>query len=281
MRTYAILAARVAARRSAGRATELLAGGVGGCCRAAGAADRRARPAVQSYRGASDSVRYPGRTDEGNCRRLSQSEGVTLFMTLLAAFQLLLCKYSASGRGGWSERRSRTAIARETEGLIGFFVNTWCCANDVSGEPSFRELMKQVREVTLGAYAHQDMPFEKLVEELQPERDMSRAPLFQVKLVMQNAPRKELKLDDLELEKFEMEVVQAKYDLSVFLEEKDGVIQGEMEYACELFEAESVEHLLRHFEGVVGGGGERRAAASEGDDAIAEGRMAATSGGVE
>ena len=205
----------------------------------------RARPAVPSHRGGVIPFIIPAEMTR-ELKGLSQREGVTLFMTFVAAFQLLMSKYSHQ-----EEVAIGTDVANrnrgETEGLIGFFVNQLVLRNDLRGEPTFQELMKQVREVTLGAYEHQDMPFEKLVEELQPERDLSRAPLFQVKLVMQNAPRKELKLDDLELEKFEMEVVQAKYDLSVFLEEKDGVIQGEMEYACELFDSISIERMVGHW----------------------------------
>src|SRR5205823_11641601 len=118
---------------------------------------------------------------------LSQGEGATLFMTLLAAFQVLLARYS-----GQDDLVVGTPIAgrtrAETEDLIGCFVNTLALRADLAGNPSFRELLGRVRTVALGAYAHQDLPFEKLVEELQPERDLRHAPLFQVAFVLENAP---------------------------------------------------------------------------------------------
>jgi non-ribosomal peptide synthetase component F len=117
---------------------------------------------------------------------MSQEQGCTLYMTLLAAFQTLLYRYS-----GQEEIVVGTDIANrnreEIEPLIGFFINQLVMRTDLSGAPTFRELLQRVREVCLGAYAHQDLPFEKLVEELQPERDPSRSPLFQVKLVLQTA----------------------------------------------------------------------------------------------
>src|SRR5262249_34954144 len=129
---------------------------------------------------------------------LSRRERGTLFITLLAAFDVLLSRYS-----GASEILVGTPIANrnrsETEGLIGFFVNTLVLRGDVRGNPSFRELLRRVRETALGAYAHQDLPFEKLVEELQPERDMSRSPLFQVMFILQNLGNESLTLPGLQL----------------------------------------------------------------------------------
>ena len=138
----------------------------------------RPRPAVQTHRGAIESLALSKELTEA-LQAISRREGVTLFMTLLAAFKTLL--YRLTGQedtivGTPIAGRNRT----ELEGLIGFFMNTIVMRTDLSGQPSFRELLGRVRETALGAYAHQDMPFEKLVEELSPERDLSRTPLFQV-----------------------------------------------------------------------------------------------------
>ena len=147
----------------------------------------RPRPALQTYRGGRRS-RTLSRELSEELKRLSRSEGVTLFMTLLAAFQTLLYRYT-----GQEEMLVGTPIAgrsrEETEGLIGFFVNTLVLRTDLSGHPTFRELLARVRRMAVEAYAHQDLPFEKLVEELQPERDLSRHPLFQVMFVLQNRAR--------------------------------------------------------------------------------------------
>ena len=144
------------------------------------------RPAVQTDQGATYSFTLSSElTDQ--LKELSQQEGVTLFMTLLAAFQVLLYRYSNQTDivvGSPIANRTHAEIER----LIGFFVNTLVLRTDLSGNPSFRELLKRVREVTLAAYAHQDLPFEKLVEELNPKRDLSHSPLFQVMFVLQNAP---------------------------------------------------------------------------------------------
>ena len=156
-----------------------------------------ARPAVASQRGGSVRFRLSTELSEG-LRKLSRAEGVTLFMTLLAGFQVLLHRYT-----GQEEIVVGTDVANRNqggvEGLIGFFVNQLVLRTSVRGEETVREVLKRVREVTLGAYAHQDLPFEKLVEELAPERDLGRTPLFQVKFILQNAPTEELKLPGVSL----------------------------------------------------------------------------------
>ena len=172
-------------------------------------------------------------------------------MTLLAAFQILLQRYS-----GQKEIVVGTDVANrnygETEGLIGFFVNELVLRTDLSGEPTFVELLRRVKEVCLGAYAHQDVPFEKLVEELQPERDLSRSPLFQVKLVLQNVPQESLRLGGLQLSRVDVERATAKFDLMLTLAEGNG-LSGVLEYNTDLFESERMERLLRHFEALLQG----------------------------
>jgi amino acid adenylation domain-containing protein len=206
----------------------------------------RARPAVPGHRGAVLPFSF-GVELSGELKALSQRSGVTTFMTLLAAFQLLLSKYSnQSGIAVGTDVANRNRA--ETEGLIGFFVNQLVLRSEVNGELTFSDLLKQVREVTLGAYEHQDLPFERLVEELLPERDLSRTPLFQVKLVMQNARREQLQLAGVEVNSLPVDTQQTKFDLSVFLEERDGRISGELEYSSELFDATTMTGLLRHYQ---------------------------------
>ena len=150
----------------------------------------RVRPAVQSHRGGRVKVAWEAGLVKG-LRELGRREGATLYMVLSAGFKVVLSRYS-----GQTDMVIGTAIANrnreETEGLVGFFVNTLAVRSDLGGNPEFGEVVRREREALLGAYAHQDVPFEKLVEALQPERDMSRSPLFQVMLVLQNAPMKGL-----------------------------------------------------------------------------------------
>jgi amino acid adenylation domain-containing protein len=209
----------------------------------------RPRPPVQSYRGATQSIMLSGEVSE-RLRALSRQEGVTLFMVLLAAYKALLARYS-----GQDDIITGTDIANrnraETEDLIGFFVNQLVLRTDLSGNPTFRELVGRVREVTLGAYAHQDVPFEKLVEELAPERDMSRSPLFQVKFVLQNAPKGSLGFSGLKLGSLPIESGRAKFDLTLVMVDKEQGIGGALEYNIDLFDAETITRLLRHFERLV------------------------------
>ena len=155
----------------------------------------RPRPPVQSYRGARQSMVLSGELNEA-LKTLSRQQGVTLFMTLLAAFQTLLHRYTQHDDiivGSPIAGRNRTEI----EGLIGFFVNTLVLRTDLSADPSFRQLLGRVRKAALDAYAHQDLPFEKLVEELHPQRNFSHSPLFQVMFAFQNVPMTELRLTGL------------------------------------------------------------------------------------
>ena len=205
----------------------------------------RPRPAQQSYRGATHSLVIPREVVRA-LKQLSRTQGVTLFMTLLAAWQTLLAKYSGQEEvvvGSPIANRTRS----ETEALIGFFVNTLVLRTDLGGDPSFRELLERVREVTLGAYAHQDVPFERLVEELQPVRSMSHAPLFQVLFSMQNMEAGELELPGLEVRGWETGQETAKFDLTLVALEMEEELICTVEYKTELFEAETIEQLTGHF----------------------------------
>ena len=206
----------------------------------------RARRAVQSYRGGLEKFAFSKELSEG-LKDLSRREGVTMFMLLLAAFKVLLSRYSGS-----EDLVVGTPIAgrrhKEVEGLIGFFVNNLVLRTDLSGNPSFRELLKRVREVCLGAYGHQDVPFEKLVEELQPERALSHTPLFQVMLVLQNTAQPELRLgDELRVEGVGAEATTAKFDLVFALSEGSEGLSGVVEYDRSLYDAETIRRQINHW----------------------------------
>jgi hypothetical protein len=220
----------------------------------------RPRPAVPSFRGG----RVTFTLDAGltaELRGLSRREGVTLFMTLLAAFQVLLYRYS-----GQDDIVVGVPIAGrvrpELGGLIGFFVNTLVLRGDLSGEPTFREYLARVRARALEAYAHQDLPFEKLVEELRPKRDMSRNPLFQVALVLQNTPPGTLQLEGLCVQPLtDLGSGSAKFDLSLSITETANGMLARAEYAADLFDAATIERMMGHWrallEGIVAEPGQR------------------------
>ncbi|HEX4494606.1 MAG TPA: amino acid adenylation domain-containing protein, partial [Thermoanaerobaculia bacterium] len=204
------------------------------------------RPAVQRYKGAERPARLPAGLSR-QISALARKEGATLFMVLLAAFQSLLSRHSGQDDlavGSPVAGRNRV----ETEGLIGFFVNTLVLRGDLGGAPTFRELLGRVRENALAAYLHQDVPFEKLVEELAPERSLAHAPLFQVMLVLQNAPLGSLEIADLHLRPVNVGSGTAKFDLTLTLEERGGVLVGTMEHATDLYDATTVDRLLASFE---------------------------------
>lgn len=215
------------------------------------------RPAVQSWRGATLSFEIGGEiTDRLN--KFSRQEGVTLFMTLLAAYQTLLYRYSSQedvSVGIAIANRNRAEI----EPLIGFFVNTLVMRTDLSGEPNFKELVKRVREITLGAYAHQDLPFEMLVEALQPERDMSHTPLFQVAFALQNVTQvstgagellrtlSDPTQSSLSFRVLEVDSASAKFDMTVTLSETVDGLQGAWEYNSDLFEETTIRRMIDHY----------------------------------
>ncbi len=205
----------------------------------------RPRPATPSHRGAREFIDLSPALSEG-LKSLGRAEGATLFMTLLAAFQTLLFRHT-----GQDDLVVGTDIANrhrgEVENLIGFFVNQLVLRTDLSGDPTFVELLGRVREVTLGAYAHQDLPFEKLVHALEPERDLSRSPLFQAKLVLQNAPRASAGLAELSVSATEPDFGTAPFDFLLALADRPDGITGMLWYSAELFDAETIRRLLRHF----------------------------------
>ncbi|WP_437931241.1 amino acid adenylation domain-containing protein [Sorangium sp. So ce291] len=212
------------------------------------AADRP-RPARQASRGGQASLDL-GPELTRSIKALSQREGVTPFMTLLAAFQVLLAR-----RGGQDDIVVGTPIANrtrvETEGLIGLFANTLALRTRLGGDPTFRDLLGRVREACLGAYAHQDLPFEKLVEALQPTRDLSRSPLFQVLFVLQSAPAPALELAGLVFEPIETSGGTAKLDLSLSLAERGRGLFAALEYSADLFDAATAERMLGHYRALL------------------------------
>ncbi len=209
----------------------------------------RPRPATPTFRGRSLAFRIsPQLTSDLHAH--SRRQGGTLFMSALAAFEILLASHS-----GQDDFAVGTPIAgrnhRRTEELIGFFVNTLVLRADLSADPSLRELLARAREASLGAYAHQDLPFEKIVEELKPERSLSHSPLFQVLLVLQNAPVGRQELPGLTLEPFAPESDTARFELSLSLTEDEGGVNGLLEYNTALFDGATARRLADHLTTVM------------------------------
>ncbi|HEX5874648.1 MAG TPA: condensation domain-containing protein, partial [Pyrinomonadaceae bacterium] len=205
----------------------------------------RPRPAVQSFRGATESITLSRETTE-KLRALSYRQGSTIYMCLLAIFQTLLYRYSGQTdivTGSPIANRNRSEI----EGLIGFFVNALVLRTKVDGDATVRQMIGRVREVCLGAYAHQDVPFEQLVEELQPERDLGRQPLFQVMFILQNLPQEISVSTGLAIKPVEVESTTAKFDLSFFWAEAESLM-GTIEYNTDLFDRSTIVRMLGHFE---------------------------------
>ncbi|MEG4277142.1 amino acid adenylation domain-containing protein [Microcoleus sp. MON1_C1] len=182
---------------------------------------------------------------------LSRQQNVTLFMTLLAALQTLLYRYTnQEDIVVGTDLANRTQV--ETEALIGFFVNILVLRTDMRGNPTFRQLLDRVREVTLKAYTHQDLPFDKLVEELRPDRTLSQTPLFQVLFVMQNAPMPALEMAGLTLIPVAIDSGTAKFDLALFVSETERGIVGSWKYNSDLFDRETIAQMSNRFETLLG-----------------------------
>jgi hypothetical protein len=208
------------------------------------------RPAAQTFRGAIRLFRIPVSLSEP-LKALSLREEATLFMTLLAAFQTLLYRYTGQDDisvGTPISGRNRV----ETEGLIGAFINVLVLRTDLSGNPTFRELLHRVRNVCLEGYAYQDVPFEQLTNELRLQRDLSRTPLFQVMCVLQNMPVPVPELPGLTIIPEEIDPGTSKYDVSIdFLEDASGVCGGILEYNTDLFEPETMSKLIDDLIGIL------------------------------
>ena len=211
----------------------------------------RPRPPVQTHRGASHSLILSNELSE-RLNVLSREHGATLFMTLLAAFQTLLMRYT-----GQEDISTGTPIAGrdrlETEPLIGFFINTLVLRTDLSGDPTFRELLGRVREVVLGAQQHQNLPFEKLVDDLQVERSLDHTPLFQVCFVLQNAGQETFELPGLKLNSVVAGLKTVKFDLTLEVVESARNTRCTLEYNSDLFDSATIKRMLGHLHTLLDG----------------------------
>lgn len=205
----------------------------------------RPRPPVDALRGAFEPISIARDVSE-RLQALARQEGVTLFMMLLSVFEVLLFRHT---------RREDVVVGTnvagrdlvETEDLIGFFINNLALRTDLSGNPTFRELLTRVREVALGAYAHAEMPFEQVVELLGPTRSLSHAPLFQVLFTLQNMPFRPLKLPGLVVTPMPVGSLTTKYDLTLFLHEDGGTLKGSLDYSADLFDAARIRAMAVEF----------------------------------
>ncbi|NJN12721.1 MAG: amino acid adenylation domain-containing protein [Richelia sp. RM1_1_1] len=206
----------------------------------------RSTSTAPSWKGAKASFQLPPHLSE-KLKKLSQSEGSTLFMTLLAAFQVLLYRYSHQDDfcvGTAIDNRKNS----QTNALIGIFINTLVLRANLAGNPSFRELLGRVKKIALAAYAHQDLPFEKLVEELQPERNLSHNPFFRVVFVLWNFPIPDLKLGDLNLSSLDICSTTSRFDLTLGVADTQQGLLGSFEYNTDLFDANTITRMIEHFQ---------------------------------
>ncbi len=207
----------------------------------------RPRPAVQTFRGDYQTFSFSEQLSQA-IKTFGQREGTTLFMTLLAGFQALLHRYSGQDDicvGTPIANRSQSA----TENVIGFFVNTLVLRARFPDNISFRTLLDQVKETALSAYMHQDLPFEKLVDALQPQRETSHSPLFQVMFALQNKPISQQQISvGLTASPYETHLGSAKFDMTLFMQEEGERIAGALEYNTDLFDAETIARFIQHFE---------------------------------
>ncbi|BDA68765.1 hypothetical protein CAL7716_029310 [Calothrix sp. PCC 7716] len=206
----------------------------------------RPRPNVSTFTGAKQYFTF-SKALTNALKQLSQQADTTLFMSLLAAFNVLLYRYTDQEDiliGSPIANRNRA----ELEGMLGLFVNTLVLRNNLSGNPSFRELLHRVREVTLDAYAHQDLPFEMLVEELQPERDLSRNPLYEVMFVLQNTPSSVQEVSGLTLRTLEFDSGTAQLDIFLSMSESEEGLAGCLEYNTDIFDSTTITQFINNFQ---------------------------------
>ncbi|MEH2003485.1 MAG: amino acid adenylation domain-containing protein [Nostoc sp.] len=211
----------------------------------------RSRPLLQTFQGSTERF-YLNSNLTSQIKTLSQQSGVTLFMTLLAAFATLMSRYSGQENvvlGSPIANRNRSEI----KSLIGFFANTLALRIDLSENPSFRELLSRVQQVALDAYQHQDLPFEKLVQELQPQRNLNQNPLVQVMFSLQNLPKISWNIEDLSLSPFDFEIGSVRFDLEVYLWEVLDGIRGNCFYNTDMFDAATIKRMLGHFQTLLEG----------------------------
>lgn len=209
------------------------------------------RPAVQTFRGARHPIAFSKQLTD-RLKAFSRGENVTLFMTILAAFDSLLQRYS-----GEDDIVVGTPVANrdwaETEDLIGFFVNSLPLRTSLAGNPTFRELVQRVRETASDAFVHHNLPFEQLVDDLQPERDLSRNPLFQVNFAFQNTPSVDLSFPGLTLESLEIDNATTRFDLVLELREVSGGFVGALEFSTDLFERDTIVRMAGHLQELLAG----------------------------
>jgi amino acid adenylation domain-containing protein len=209
----------------------------------------RIRPAVQSFRGTTEEWKVPAELN-ASLRKLSHDHGVTLFMTLLAGWQVLLSRYS--GQEDFPTGvPMHNRVHPQVQNLIGFFVNMVVLRADLSGNPEIGELLRRTRETCLAAYTHQAVPFEKLVDALETNRDLSRNPLFQVAMVLQDAPVEAMRLNGVEAALLRSAPIGSKFDLNLVIEEGTHGLHGFIEYSTDLFEQETIQQMLRHYTQVL------------------------------
>ena len=211
----------------------------------------RPRPAVETHRGAMHTFTIEPEVEQ-QLRAVVRREGATLFMALLAALEVVLSRWT-----GQRDFLIGTPVANrrlaEIEGLIGLFMNTLVLRADLEGDPTYPEMLSRVRETCLDAYSHQDLPFERLVEELRPERDPSRNPLFQVMFVLQNAPMAALELPGLLMQGVDLDRGASQVDLTLYVQETPNGLRGTFEYATDLFEASTIERMEGHLQTLLRG----------------------------
>jgi hypothetical protein len=211
------------------------------------------RPTAMNHTGATHLFVFPEDLSQ-SLRKIGQHESATLFMTLMAGYAALLGRLA-----GQDDISIGTPIANRTraevEGLIGFFVNTLVIRTNLEGAPSFREMIKRVREASLGAYAHQDAPFEMVVEAVQPQRSLSHTPLFQAMFTLQSEGINPMELSGLRMEEQKMgaQTGLAKFDLTLTVSEGAGGLIGQLDYSTELFEARTMERMARQLEMLLKG----------------------------